>query len=191
VTGIGVEEVAVISEGRSQQKPIGLALALLDATRNGKRIQVDRLASMYGINKLIASVSELSERMVFSSAISGDVMDLISVGYVVSHGGYHYRMIATNIYDRRWPWAARMRYARGFGDALMNHYISCVENDTGLTKQKIRVKQGGRRWTRNWAAALGYFITVLANELAVEDNVDIETRIEGYRAYAAEEIGAG
>ena len=178
------------AEDGARPATVGLALALIEATKTGNRKQVLRLANMFSTRQLTRSVVELSKRMVFKSVAAGDVTTLMELQYIVSTRGRAYSVLGSSLVDRRWRWSRQMNSARTFGDMLFEYYIVCAQNDTSPTDDNLTIRANSSRWARKWAIAIGYYITHLAYELADRDNVDIETRIAGYRAYAAAEAAA-
>lgn len=176
------------SQGK-RQPAIGPALALIDAVLHENLGQVYSIADIVGVEETACSVAELSHRMLEQAEMLGDAEELIDLKLVAQRKWPYYEFAIRWIDQKVW-WTPAQIYARSYAGMLLTHYIigaSVNPGGRGIGRPTLNFDQARMRYPRQMTLGIAYFATLLAVELADYEEVDLSERIDGYRAYAAEE----
>jgi hypothetical protein len=170
---------------------IGPALALVDAVRDNDVQQVYLMHHVLGGEALAVSSAELIRRMLVGADTVDDLEGLEELHTIV-HGKWTYSDIGIRSIERKMPYTRPLHYARAFGcDVLTFHMADCYVDEDGNDLERdplqVRMPRGARHMERAFVLGVAYSTTFLAEELAHHEDVDLDKRIDAYRAYAATE----
>jgi hypothetical protein len=170
---------------------IGPALALVDAVRGNDLGQIHLLHHVLGNSALAISATELIRRMLVVSDTIED-LDGLEELHEIAHGKWSYSDIGVRSADRRVPYTLPLRYARGFSCSILTWhmggcYVDEDGNDIARAALTVEVPIGALSRQRAWALGVAYSTTLLAELIADFEDVDLDSRIDAYRAFAASE----
>ena len=168
---------------QDQRVGIGPALALLDAVRNDSTAQVYGMAAVIDPQTLASSTVELIYRMLGMAEILDEIDDLCELAWM-SETRWAFHEVAICRIDRAFPWTPAQILGRNFARNLFEHLYTeaNLERRSGLLRFRLVMHYTTPYFVRQWTLGFGYALTLIATELADLEDVDLDRRVDGYRA---------